>query len=149
MSDRIKALYQEHILRKSKDESHYGSLPEATHHIEAYNPLCGDQFKIHLRIDEQEIKEASFEGYGCAISKASTALFVELLLGLSLGESKSLIDRYLKLVDHESSEAPSSLFEEDKVLAFAAARDFPERKTCAELSWKAAADDLLSKKDVE
>lgn len=148
MSERIKALYQDHILKKSRDQTHYGPLAEATHLIQAYNPLCGDQFKIYLKVEHDHILEARFEGYGCAISKASTALFAELLSVLSINDAKELVEKYLKLVDSKSKEAPHSLFEEDRLLAFAAAREFPERKTCAELSWKAVADDLLSKIDV-
>lgn len=136
MNERIKALYQSHILTKSKDESHVGKLADATHILEAYNPMCGDKYSVYLKMDADRIIDARFEGYGCAISKASTAVLTEKVIGQNIEELKPIIESFLELIDADSNQAPETLSSEDQLLAFAAAREFPERRSCASLSWE-------------
>lgn len=135
MSERIKGLYQEHILKKSKDESLKGTVQNETHQIEAYNPMCGDKFTLSIRMNENRIEDARFDGFGCAISKASTALLTETIIGKSLKEVALLVNDFLELIDEDGNRDPEVIFKNDQLLAFAAAREFPERKTCASLSW--------------
>ena len=136
MKDRIKALYQTHILVKSKDNTLVGQLADATHSLEAYNPMCGDKYTLHLKLSEERIEKASFEGFGCAISKASTATLTEMIIGKSLVQIKPIVDDFLELINGESKKDPESITNDDQLLAFAAARAFPERRTCASLSWE-------------
>ncbi|MFY0592058.1 Fe-S cluster assembly sulfur transfer protein SufU [Roseivirga sp.] len=135
MNDRIKALYQTHILANAKDESRMGKLADATHVLEAYNPMCGDKYTLYLKILNNTIQKASFEGFGCAISKASTVVLTKLIEGNTLADIKPMIDAFFELVNEDSDQSPESLTEDEDLLAFAAAREFPERKTCATLSW--------------
>ncbi len=136
MNERIKGLYQQHILSKSKDQTHVGQIKEATHILEAYNPMCGDKYTLYLKLSEGVIHEASFEGFGCAISKASTAVLTELAIGKSIEVIKSLVDDFLDLIDVDAGRNPEEITQDNQLLAFAAAREFPERKTCASLSWE-------------
>ncbi len=135
MNERIKGLYQEHILKKSKDETFKGVLQNETHRLEAYNPMCGDKYTISMSIENDVIQDARFDGFGCAISKASTALLTEIVIGKSVEEIKPIVENFLELVDEHGKREPEEIFEDDQLLAFAAAREFPERKTCASLSW--------------
>ncbi len=136
MNDRIKSLYRSHILFNAKDESHQGELENATHTLEAYNPMCGDKFTIYLRLEGDVIEQASFEGFGCAISKASTAVLIKQIEGKTLLEIKLIVELFYELVNESSDQSPESLTTDENLLAFAAAREFPERKTCATLSWE-------------
>ena len=135
MNERIKGLYQEHILKKSKDDTFKGALQNETHYLEAYKPMCGDKYTISMSIVNDVIQDARFEGFGCAISKASTALLTEIVIGKSVEEIKPIVENFLELVDEHGKRDPESIFNDDQLLAFAAAREFPERKTCASLSW--------------
>lgn len=135
MNDRIKSLYRSHILANSKDETHQGKLDNATHVLEAYNPMCGDKYTLYLILKENSIEQVSFEGFGCAISKASTVVLAKSILNKTLGEIKPLVEIFFELVNEESSQTPESLTKDENLLAFAAAREFPERKICATLSW--------------
>lgn len=135
MNDRIKSLYRSHILVNAKDESHQGKLEDATHVLEAYNPMCGDKFTIYLRLTGNMIEQANFEGFGCAISKASTAVLTKKIEGKTLDEVKPIVELFHELVNESSDQSPESLSTDEDLLAFAAAREFPERKTCATLSW--------------
>ena len=135
MSDRLKALYKSQILTRSQNPAHFGEDSEATHVIEAYNPMCGDQYKLYLQIEGDQIRKASFTGYGCAISKASTEVLSERLQGKTLDDVKEEVALFLKVIDPEAAEQPEELTDDDTLLAFAGTRQHPEREQCASLSW--------------
>jgi len=135
MNDRIKSLYRSHILVNAKDESHQGIIENATHVLEAYNPMCGDKYTLYLKLVDHVIEKATFDGFGCAISKASTAVLIKQIEGKSLEEIKPIVNMFFELVNEESDQAPESLTDDEDLIAFAASREFPERKTCATLSW--------------
>ena len=135
MSERIKGLYHEHILKKSKDETFKGVLQNESHKLEAYNPTCGDKYTVSMSIEDGVIQDARFDGFGCAISKASTALLTEIIIGKSLEMVKPIVENFLELIDENAKRDPEEIFNNDELLAFASARKFPERKTCASLSW--------------
>ena len=79
MSD-LTDLYQEVILDHNRRPRNWGTLADATHHADGYNPLCGDKLKLHLHIDAgKRIDAVSFEGSGCAISKASASLMTDAI----------------------------------------------------------------------
>lgn len=134
MSEDPRALYQTVIMHHNREPFHYEKHPEADIIIEAYNPLCGDQFKMYLELEDGQVRQAYFYGYGCAISKASTSVLMEKLEGLSIAEARALIDRFKKVVTPEAT-PPDDVDEE--MAAFAAARSFPARLQCATLSWEA------------
>ena len=80
MSD-LRDLYQELILEHSKAPRNYRELPVATHSAEGYNPLCGDHFIVYLKMNGEVIEDLSFQGSGCAISKASASVMTQTLKG--------------------------------------------------------------------
>ncbi len=140
MNDRLKSLYKTQILTYAKDSTHEGELPNATHSLAAYNPMCGDKYTVYLVVKQQTVIEAKFKGYGCAISKASTAILVEKITGEPLSEVASLVALFLKIINADAEQQPEELTSDDALLAFAATREFPERKKCASLSWEVLED---------
>lgn len=84
--------YREEILEHYTHPHNYGTLenPDITH--EENNPLCGDQvrFDIQLEDDGQTVKDVRFSGVGCAISKASASMLTDMLIGQTLEEIKAL-----------------------------------------------------------
>ncbi len=126
---KLKQLYRTIILGYNKSPYHYEEMEAPDHQIEAYNPLCGDKFKLYLQIEEGRIKQASFSGYGCAISKASTSILVKRLEGMLLDEITPMKENFLKIAFEG---APT---EDEEFAAFAAAKAFPGRSTCVSLSW--------------
>jgi len=131
-------LYHPIILQHNSQPYHYEKREDATHIFEAYNQLCGDQFKLYLTVDaEGIIQEAYFHGYGCAISKASTSVLVSLIEGKSREQVKILLNTYYHSVlppekrpEEGLSNIPPKEFE-----AFAVAQKYPSRIKCATLSW--------------
>jgi nitrogen fixation protein NifU and related proteins len=84
-------LYREVIVERYKDPQYKGTLDPNDITFEDENPLCGDQIRVDLRVDENgKVKEAAFSGHGCAISQASADLLLESIIGKSLDEIKQL-----------------------------------------------------------
>lgn len=100
--------------------------------LEAYNELCGDQFTLYLQLENDRISDISFHGYGCAISKASTSVLAQTLLGQTVADAKHLTAQFLAFVKGETTAPPGPA----DFLAFQAAKDFPTRMKCATLSWE-------------
>lgn len=84
-------LYRELIIERYKNPQYRGELDPHDITFEDENPLCGDQIRIDLRVDENDrVTEAGFSGHGCAISQASADLLLESIIGKSIGEVKEL-----------------------------------------------------------
>lgn len=129
-------LYHPLILAHSREPVNYGVRQESTQIVEAYNPLCGDDFKIYYKLEGQRIVSVSFDGYGCAVSKASTSMLMKRLEGKSLDEVRYLITHFLDVMHGDA------MVEDEELQALAIAREYPGRIPCATLSWKAIQRDL-------
>ena len=130
-------LYQEIILDHNKRPRNFGPLAGATHHAEGYNPLCGDQVKVELRVEDGVVTGVGFEGHGCAISQASASVMTEALTGQSLAEAERLFGRMLALLTGPVEAEGDLLAELGSAAAFAGVRDYPSRVKCASLAWHA------------
>src|SRR5256885_1307053 len=73
----LRELYQEVILEHSKAPRNYRELSAANRKAEGYNPLCGDHFTVYVRMQGDSIQDISFQGSGCAISKASASMMTK------------------------------------------------------------------------
>ena len=127
----IDDLYQETILDHSKRPRNHHSLTDANRQAEGYNPLCGDKLKLYLKMDGDVVKDASFEGAGCAISTASASLMTESLKGKTREEAMRLIDKFHDLL---TTDTPASR-DLGKLVVFCGVRDYPARVKCATLAW--------------
>ena len=95
MKDALKQLYNKLILDRQKDLTGFEKRENAQNVIDAYNPVCGDQFKIYLDLEGGDVTKASYHGYGCALSKAATSLLIEGLAHKSVDECKKFIENYI------------------------------------------------------
>ena len=125
MSD-LTDLYQEVILDHNRRPRNWGALADATRKAEGYNPLCGDRLTLHVKIDGDRLTGVSFEGSGCAISKASASLMTDAVKGQTLGEALELFDRV-----HEMLTTPIDQPIDDsrvgKLAVLCGVREFPDR----------------------
>ncbi len=129
----LRELYQEVILEHSKTPRNYRTLPAANHKAEGFNPLCGDHFTVYLNLEGDTIRDVSFEGSGCAISKASASMMTQALKGKSRAEADAIFERFHKLVTgHAESNGTEAL---GKLAAFSGVSEFPVRVKCATLAW--------------
>ncbi|HEX8993011.1 MAG TPA: SUF system NifU family Fe-S cluster assembly protein [Anaerolineales bacterium] len=129
MSD-LRELYQELILEHSKNPRNFRKQEDAQS-IEAYNPLCGDHFTVYLKMDGDVIRDLSFQGSGCAISKASASVMTQTLKGKKKEEAEELFNQFHDLVTGKT--APSE--DLGKMAVFGGVSAFPMRVKCATLAW--------------
>ncbi len=134
MFDELADLYQQVILDHSKSPRNFRRMDPADREAEGTNPLCGDNIKIYLQLDGNRVKDVSFQGSGCAISKASASIMTDVLKGRTQGEVKALFDQVHEMVT--TGESPPGDF--GKLAVFAGVHRFPARVKCAILPWHAA-----------
>lgn len=131
-------LYHPLLLEHNRAPLFFEKRPEAACVIDAYNPICGDKFKLYLDVEEGKIVRASFHGYGCAVSKASASVLMSKLQGLALTALPDLWADFFALMGQTELPAAGivrlSTAEQE---ALGAAKDFPGRMKCATLCWDA------------
>jgi len=127
----VNDLYQEIILDHSKRPRNFHGMEDATGKADGYNPLCGDKVRVFLKLEEGVVRDASFQGAGCAISTASASLMTESLKGKTRDEALKLMDHFHDLL---TKEGPVTA-ELGKLTVFCGVRDYPARVKCATLCW--------------
>jgi nitrogen fixation NifU-like protein len=131
MSD-LSDLYQEVILDHNRRPRNFHAMPAASHRAEGYNPLCGDRLTLYLQIADGTIRDAAFEGSGCAISKASASIMTDELKGRTVADAEALFDRFHRMVTTPPDRPVEDM---GKLSALAGVREFPVRVKCASLAW--------------
>ncbi|PYJ01855.1 MAG: SUF system NifU family Fe-S cluster assembly protein, partial [Verrucomicrobia bacterium] len=130
MFDDLSDLYQQVILDHCKQPRNFRELPTPTCSAQGHNPLCGDQLKLFLAMDGEVIKDISFVGSGCCISKASASLLTENVKGKTRGEVQKMFDLVHDLVTTGKVNGNVG-----KLAVFAGVHKFPARVKCAILAW--------------
>jgi nitrogen fixation protein NifU and related proteins len=132
MFDDLSDLYQQVILDHCKHPRNFHELEHATCSAQGRNPLCGDQLKLYVLLDGEIIKDVSFLGSGCCISKASASLLTENLKGKTKAEVQKIFDQVHQMVT--TGEVKGDV---GKLAVFAGVYKFPARVKCAILAWHA------------
>lgn len=129
-------LYQEIILDHNRRPRNFRALEDPTHTASGHNPMCGDELQVYLHVDgENTVREVTFQGEGCAISRASASLMTTTLKGLPLDQAKAEVSKALGLLT--KSEEEPDLAAHGDLAALAGVRRFPARIKCATLGWHA------------
>ena len=125
-------LYQEVILDHNRRPRNFHALADASHSAEGYNPLCGDRLTLYLKVADGVVADVSFEGAGCAISKASASLMTDAVKGRSVTDVQALFDRFHRMVTTPPEQPVEDM---GKLSALSGVREFPVRVKCASLAW--------------
>ena len=133
MFDDLNDLYQQVILDHSRSPRNFKKLDGANRVARGHNPLCGDRITIYLHLDGNVISDISFEGSGCAISKASASVMTTTLKGKTIAEAQKLFGQFRQLVTTDKPDGE----ELGKLAVFAGVHKFPARVKCAILAWHA------------
>lgn len=129
----LKDLYRDVIVDHNRNPRNFGKLDPADAHADGHNPLCGDRLTMYVNLDGDRIREAKFEGTGCAISVASASLLTEAVKSKSRAEVQALFDDvHALLTQHDTKVDLSTL---GKLAALSGVREFPARVKCASLCW--------------
>ena len=128
----LRELYEEVILDHNRNPRNYPKIPVDTNcTAHGYNPLCGDEVQIHIRLADGTIEDIGFEGQGCAIATASASLLTEGLKGKTEEEALDLFNALHDLLIGESDDETSL----GKLAVLAGVKDYPMRVKCATLAW--------------
>jgi nitrogen fixation NifU-like protein len=132
MRSDVHALYDAVILDHNKRPHNFRAL-DGGRRAEGDNPLCGDRVTVYLRVDDGIITDATFQGFGCAIVKASASLMTDRVKGKTVVEADALFQRFHRLV---TSPAGAPVDDLGELSALAGVRQFPVRVRCATLPWR-------------
>ena len=131
----LNSLYQQLILEHYRSPRNKGELEDSTIEVHLNNPVCGDEIRLQLRIEDDHIAEAKFVGQGCSISQAAVSMMTTLLKGRPLDEADGLAQRFTEMMHGDEGAA------QDKALgdlrALAGVSKFPVRIKCALLGFEA------------
>lgn len=132
-------LYREVVLDHYKNPR--GRKTVESPHVcnEGFNPLCGDEVKIAIRLEGDRLGEVGVSGRGCSISVASGSMMAEELLGKRIGDARAIFKAF-KAIMH-GVERPDGVDLGD-LEALEGVRKFPVRIKCALLPWVTLIDAL-------
>lgn len=130
-------LYQSVIIEHDRSPRNFRKLEAPTHHVEARNPLCGDEVNLELLVDAQGvITDVAFQGRGCAVSKASASMLTTAIKGKSVAEARELADQFQALLTGKGGDQDTL----GKLKVFAGLAAYPMRVKCATMAWHALKD---------
>jgi nitrogen fixation NifU-like protein len=130
MSD-LRDLYQQVILDHNRKPRNFRKVAAANRTAEGYNPLCGDRITLELTVEDGVVKDAAFQGAGCAISKAAASMMTASVIGKPERE----VDALFHSVHAMLTDANGAAADVGKLAVFAGVREFPSRIKCATLAW--------------
>jgi nitrogen fixation NifU-like protein len=130
----LSELYHDIIFDHNRKPRNFRKIQGANRMAEGHNPLCGDQITIYLNLDGEVIRDISFQGLGCAISKASASMMTDSVKGKTMAEAKVLFDKVHKMLIGETG-TKSDLNEIGELAALSGVCNFPNRVKCASLAW--------------
>ena len=126
-------LYQEILLEHNNKPRNFRKLEDANRQADGYNPLCGDQITLYLKVEDDVITDAAFQGHGCAISRASASMLTQSVKGETLAKAEEIFDGFHALITDPSADVDYDLLGDLEMLSGVSA--FPTRIKCAVLAW--------------
>ena len=126
-------LYQEILLDHNSKPRNFRKLEEANRSADGYNPLCGDQIQLYLKVEDDKIIDVGFQGTGCAISRASASMLTQSVKGQSVERAQEIFDAFHNMLTEPDAELDYDTLDDLECLA--GVSDFPTRIKCAVLAW--------------
>jgi nitrogen fixation NifU-like protein len=133
MFDDLSELYQQVIMDHNRSPRNFRRLEGANREAEGHNPLCGDEVRLYLLMDGDVVKDITWQGSGCAISKASASILTTALKGKTRDEVNRLFEKVREMVTTGKQNGEDL----GKLAVFAGVHKFPARVKCAILPWHA------------
>ena len=128
-----RAFYNEILIDHNMHPAHKHELPDADLEMRGYNPTCGDDITLRLKLADGVVVDGAFTGSGCAISQASADMMLDLVIGKPKEEALRLSDIFLRMIKGGASEEEIDELEEACVLQDVS--HMPARVKCAVLGW--------------
>ncbi len=131
----LDSMYTEILLDHSRNKANLREMESPDYMERGHNPNCGDDLTLLVKMEGNIIQDASFVGFGCAISTASISIMIDLVKGKSIGEAKELCDTYLAMIQGEELTEEQEEMLGDAVI-FESLSDMPARVKCGTLGWR-------------
>ena len=141
MASDLSDLYQEILLEHNRRPRNFRTVDDATHQADGFNPLCGDQISLQLKVGDGTVNDAAFQGHGCAISRASASMLTQAVKGAATADAMAMYDELHRMLTEPDAELDLDLLGDLEMLGGVIA--YPTRIKCAVLPWhtlKAALD---------
>ena len=126
-------LYQEILLEHNSKPRNFRKVEDASSTADGYNPLCGDQITLYLKVVDDTVEDVGFQGVGCAISRASASMMTQSIKGRSLDEAQGIFDAFHSMITHPGEEPDYDTLGDLETLA--GINEYPTRIKCAILAW--------------
>ena len=126
-------LYQEILLEHNSKPRNFRKVDDPSSTAEGYNPLCGDQITLYLKVVENVVEDVGFQGVGCAISRASASMMTQSIKGKTLDEANGVFDAFHSMIIHPDEEPDYDTLGDLETLA--GVNEYPTRIKCAILAW--------------
>ena len=127
-------LYREVIMDHYRFPRHRHPVEAPDITAEGYNPLCGDEISLQLKLKGGRIEKVGVQIRGCSISQASGSMMAEQLVGKTPAEAEALISAFQRMMRGEGIEGGGEELGED-IEALEGVKKFPVRIKCALLPW--------------
>jgi nitrogen fixation NifU-like protein len=132
----LRDLYEEVILDHNRTPRNYPKNPPGANcHAHGFNPLCGDEFQVHLKVQGGLVEDVGFEGAGCAISTASASLMTQAVKGKRVEEAEAIFQAVHDVLTDESGQTEAADELLGKLSVLVGVKDYPMRVKCATLAW--------------
>ena len=141
MASDLSDLYQEILLEHNRRPRNFRTVDDATHQADGFNPLCGDQISLQLKVGDGTVNDAAFQGHGCAISRASASMLTQAVKGAATADAMAMYDEFHRMLTEPDAELDLDLLGDLEMLG--GVISYPTRIKCAVLPWhtlKAALD---------
>ncbi|MFE6964755.1 Fe-S cluster assembly sulfur transfer protein SufU [Agromyces sp. NPDC057679] len=134
----LEGLYQQIILDQAKRRNGDGPLDGADAEHHEFNPTCGDEITVRVKLDDdgERLAEVAWQGDGCSISMASASTLAELAAGRPVDEVHGLIEGFRTMLRSQGAGEPDEELLGDAI-AFHGVSKYVMRVKCAMLSWVA------------
>jgi len=126
-------LYQEILLEHNSKPRNFKTVEEANQTSEGYNPLCGDQITLFLKVVDGVIDDVGFQGTGCAISRASASMMTQSIKGQSVEQAEHIFDAFHYMITEPEGEIDLDTLGDLETLS--GVNEYPTRIKCAILAW--------------
>ena len=88
-------IYSENIMDHYRDPQNSGTLKNPDVKFHDSNPLCGDEINIEIKIENNKLKDVKSSCQGCAISKASSSIVSEKVIGKDIKDIMKLEKKFV------------------------------------------------------
>ena len=129
----LSELYQEILLEHNSKPRNFRKVEEANHTSEGFNPLCGDQITLYLKVIDGLIDDVGFQGTGCAISRASASMMTQSIKGQTVEKAHEIFDAFHHMITEPGAELDYDTLGDLETLS--GINEFPTRVKCAVLAW--------------